>query len=348
MTRTRIGTAAIVGIAVLLLVLTSTAGAQATAPAGSRPVASGSPANISYSSSVDKFSLSYLQWLPSGFSASHSHTLVVFLHGMGTTTNRVRGGIGGNTIPPNLVTGASAAGVILISLNTRTTSGFYADTACGGPQEQDVLDAINHEKSLEKVSSVVLAGFSMGTVGALEIAATHASLVSGIALAGPLTDLFEEQAYLGAPIPQLQADLCGQYPAPGNTSTIAFYKSLSPLRFAPTNFSSIPIYITAGGLDTRAPNNFGLWPYAMANSTVVNSSCRFASSAGEPSGCTTTLSSLAKAHPGQYRFRFVYEGRAVHSATQIAPDDLFDFLGGTVGTGLFVANFPPTVIAPAP
>jgi pimeloyl-ACP methyl ester carboxylesterase len=249
-----------------------------------------------------------------------------------------------------VLSAATAFGAILISLNTRTASGFYANTACGGPQEQDVLDAIALETSTRHVASVYLIGFSMGSVGALTIATRHPGLVRGIALAGRITDLFEAYAYgasvHAAPV-GLIVDLCGSMPSPTGLAAARFFAAESPLRFSPANFSSIRIYATSGGLDRAAPNNYSIWPYAQGNSSLVNASCRVVATLGEPAGCTTPLGALARAHPGQYLFRYVYEAAAPHTSLQINATDMFRFFTGQVPVGLYTANFPPTVITAA-
>jgi pimeloyl-ACP methyl ester carboxylesterase len=266
---------------------------------------------------------------------------------MGSTVHTVKGGTGGSSIPPGLVTNATKGGFIVISLNTRSAAGFYVNSTCGGPQEQDVLDAIAHEQGLRNVGKVYLVGFSMGSIGALSIAAHHHSMIAGVAIGGPITDLFEQYAYTGG-IATLNDDLCRVTPGPKATAVDRLFEYLSPARFAPTNFSGIPLYVTAGGEDTSAPNNFSLWPYAHANSTIVNSSCIAAKTLGEPAGCTTTFDALATSQPKNYSVRFVYEADGVHSADQLPGADVIAFFLGTVGAGLYVAAFPPSTVTAAP
>ena len=320
--------------------------------ASSDPSAAPSAARlVSYKSSVDSFPLSYLEWLPAGFTSKHAFPLVVFLHGLGTSTNAVKGGTGGSSVTPEIISNASAFGAILISVNTRSSAGFYADTACGGPQKQDLLDALAAETKLRNVSGVYLIGFSMGTIGALEVAAEHSSTVSGVALIAPITDVFEVSAYGLAThtLPSaLRTDLCGKFPGPRAPALNALFVSMSPARFAPTNFSRVPIYVTAGALDTKAPNNASIWPYAQVNSTFVNSTCQTATALGEPANCTTTLWSLAKAHPGQFEFRYVWEPKAFHSILQANTADLFGYLLGHLSNGFLAGSFPPGVLVGLP
>jgi pimeloyl-ACP methyl ester carboxylesterase len=311
-------------------------------------VAAGTPhlTTVSYTASADRFSLSYLESLPRSWDTIHSFPLVVYLHGMGPSTSWVKGGVGGSSVPMPIVVSAYSVGAILISLNTRSDAGFYVDTACGGPQGRDLLDAIAHEQSARQVSSVYVVGFSMGTIGALAFAATHPSLIEGIALAAPISDVFEQAAYQRG-IPQLTSDLCGKVPSPtANPGAVQTYQYLSPLRFHPENFSQVRIYVTAGGRDTRAPNNFGMWPYAQVNSTIVNATTIQARAYGEPTPAGTTLLLLHRASPSSYQFRYVYEALAGHSPAQLNADDMFSFLLGSGQTGFYTAGFPPSKILP--
>ena len=306
---------------------------------------------VPYSSSVDRFSLSYLEWLPAKYNPTLSTPLVVFLHGLGAGTARVIGGIGGIAVPDTVIDNASSASMILISLNTRTASGFYANTPCGGPQEQDVLDAIAHEKALHRISSVYLLGFSMGTVGAYSIAGHHPGLVSGIGVVAGISDLFEQLGYAQqnhAFPTQIQADFCGKLPSKLNASVQREVAYLSVARFAPQNFSGIPIYAVAGAADASVPNNFAHWPYAETNSSFVNSTCVTSSRFGEPSNCTTTFWSLAKLSPSSFSFRFVWEAAGIHSVVALPAGDFFAFLKGTVKPAFLSAGFPPTKLTLLP
>ena len=336
-----------IAVALLLLAIPSAMGGSlGTPPVAHRPAALG-PTTVPYSSTVDRFGLSFLEWLPPSYLPEHSYPLTVYFHGMGAGTSWVKGGVGASSIPSTLVRGAAAFGSVLISLNTRSESGFYANTACGGPQEQDVLDAIAVEKSARSISSVYFVGFSMGSLGALTLAARHPGLVSGLATAGTITDLFQVYAFgasLKAAPTQVNTDLCGGSPSLTNASAVRFFVSESPARFDPVNFSKIPMYVTAGGADLRAPNNFAIWPYADVNSTFLNSSCKVVSTLAEPASCTTPFAGLAIAHPGLYHFRFVYEATAPHDALQLNATDMFQFLFGLTSTGFYTAGYPPVSV----
>ena len=67
-------------------------------------------------------------------------------------------------------------GFLLILPNTRTGAGWYSDSAYTGPQEQDILDAIDHEQQLRSVGALYLYGFSMGSIGAV----VPSAIVSGL------------------------------------------------------------------------------------------------------------------------------------------------------------------------
>lgn len=328
---------------------------------------------IPYASSVDGWNLSYEEFLPVAFNPHATYPLVVYLHGMQPTGSKwVSGGVvsdlisllnsttpGGTTLQ-GLVANASADGYLLIAPNTRTGDGFYQNTPCGGPQEQDILDAIIHEVKGRHVSSVYLIGFSMGADGALILAGHHPKLFSGIAVAGTPTDRFAGYAY------RLQAQAQGQGwanlslfaettgtcetgPGQGNATTDAVYAYGSVARLNPQNFSGIPIWVAAGGIDGRVPTNFNIFPYSQVNSTFVNSTCRVFG--GEPANCTTTFWSLHNSTPNLFRFRYVYEPLAAHTPAQLDPVDIFAWFAGKKAWGFYTsATVPPVklVVNPHP
>jgi len=339
----------LVGFAIMVAVVLALP-VGAAAGAGEQPGrhAPDAPAfsNVSYFSSVDGFPLSYSEWLPVGYSNATAAPLVVYLHGIGDTTNWVPGGTNKwiavlNASTPDgrtergLIQNASANGYIFTVLNTRSPSGYFANTKCGGPQEQDVLDAIVHEKALRNVSSVYLIGFSMGSMGAFAIAATHPGLVAGIATAGTMSDFFEEYGYLNGnatrlprsgPLYEANYDNCGVAPsAMAPASVTAFYEYLSAGRLASQNFSSIAVWSSSGGRDTVAPNALSTWYYEQGTNVFSTPTCAYEPRYGEPRGCTTTWSAWQAANPGRYDYDFVYEPLGTHDMDQLQPAAIFAF-----------------------
>jgi pimeloyl-ACP methyl ester carboxylesterase len=322
--------------------------------------------NVTYRSSVDRFPLSYDEWLPAGYTPNRSWPLAVFLHGIGNSTTPVRGGV--NNFVQVLTTGttegateralienASLNGFIFLSLNTRSAAGFYVNTSCGGPQQQDVLDAIAHERALRNVSSVYLIGFSMGAIGALSLAGHLRGLVSGLALAAPASDMYEEYQYLlsgrgPAGIAQeISDDNCGVLPSPTNTSVDShFFSYLSADRWAPLNFSSIPVWVSSGGLDVAIPNDARIWPFLQVNDSFLTSSCLSVPRLGESTGCNMSWLSLHTLNLSGFIFRDVYEPQAIHSISQLDPADIFAFWAGAVSGGVYHSTFPPTALVPGP
>ncbi|HYK93475.1 MAG TPA: hypothetical protein VEY07_05475 [Thermoplasmata archaeon] len=326
---------------------------------------------VPYASSVDKWNLSYEEFLPAGFNPRATYPLVVYLHGMQPTGAKwVSGGVpsdivtllnqtnGAGIAERGLVANASSNGYIMIAPNTRTGDGFYQNTPCGGPQEQDILDAITHEVRGRHVSGIFGIGFSMGSDGILILAGHHHSLFQAIALAGTATDRFAGYAYRIQAMNQGQAwanqslfaettGTCGNGPGAGNATTNAVYAYGSVARLDPQNFSGIPIWLAAGGADVRVPTNFGIFPYSQVNSTWVNSTCL--TFPGEPANCTTTFWSLHNATPSLFKFRYIYEGGAPHSPGQFDPSDIFAWFAGKKAWGFYTsATVPPTKILPNP
>jgi pimeloyl-ACP methyl ester carboxylesterase len=323
--------------------------------------------NVSYRASSDGFPLSYDEWLPEHYNSSATYPLVLYLHGIGNSTAKVRGGANiwqaelnlttlDGVVERGIIQNATKNGFILMVLNTRTAAGFYANTPCGGPQLQDLLDAVAHEEALRHVGALYLMGFSMGTMGALEIAGHGLLPVKGIALAAAGPDLFEEYAYEnrsgGASIPtnpaaEMVHDECGHYPGSSAQAT-AFFDYMSVARFDPQNFSNITVWVSAGGRDSEIPDSLAFWPYLEVNNTWLNSTCRVASSDGEPSNCTTTFASLHQASPSEYLWRSIFEMAGIHSMGQFDPADVFDWWMGLVTGGVHHAAFPPVGVLPGP
>ncbi len=177
-----------------------------------------------------------------------------------------------------------------------------------GPQEQDVLDAIAHAKTLRSVSQLWLTGVSMGTMGAFSLVAHHPGLIRGIGVIASCSDLYEVQAYKIATNQSSDFDdflnTTGGYLANQSLSAAAETYYLSSLRFYPQNFSQVRIYAAQGGDDLSCPNNPALWGYQQANNTFVNSTCLVATNLSEPAQCTRPLATLAARNPGKYQFRY--------------------------------------------
>lgn len=326
---------------------------------------------VAYVSSVDGWSLSYYEFLPAHFDPSRTYPVAVYLHGMMATGARwTPGGVpsdflgaltrpgGDGSVARGLLTNASAHGTIFLVLNTRTGAGFYANTPCGGPQEQDVLDAIAHESALRHVGRVYLIGFSMGSIGALSLAANHPGMFAGIAFGGTNTDRYAGHAWREYAMAHGQAwareslrvsmqSTCGIGPGQGNATVDAVYLAQSVARLHPQALAGTPIWVAAGGADNRVPNNPRIFPFLQVNNTFVNSTCL--TYYNEPANCTTTFWALHNATPSAYLFRYVYERTAAHSMAQLDPADIFAWFEGKVPGGFYTSpTVPPTVLVPNP
>lgn len=361
-------------IGILLVVVVMLPAGLVLAPQGlaqgpAAPLPPRVPTTVPYASSVDAWPLSYAEWLPVNFDPNRAYPLILFLHGQQDTSGRwVSGGLpsdfvravnGSGPVAQTvrlMINQSAQRGFILMAVNSRSGAGWYINSPCGGPQEQDVLDALAHETALRHVSATFLFGMSMGTEGTLYLAARHPGMFKAIGIIAPATDLFLDVAYrIGlASDPDkpwaeasIQAKMhlfCGVLPGTQNASAQAvarMFENMSPLRFDPTAFARLPIYVTAGGADDRTPNNVAIWPqWLNANNTFVNSTCSTAPELGEPDGCSTTLDALHLAHPWAFRFRFVYEPRATHLFSQLSPADLLNFWQGRVPGGVYTSSYP--------
>lgn len=357
-------TALVVGILALLSVPLGLPGAAAAVvpPPATLPTHPyGTLSNVTYTSSVDRFPLSYEEVLPLHFKHSSTYPLLVYLHGAGSSNAVVRGGSGnglsgsylstttsaGKTLNA-LLANASTFGFLVIAPSPRSAQGFYTNSTCLGPEEQDTVDAIHHEESLRHVHDVYLLGDNMGSLAALSIAGHRTGLVQGIALTATITDAFEEFAYKPSPGSSLVAPTCGKWPSATNATSQRTFAYLSVGRFDPKNFSGIRLWVAAGSLDKDAPNNASVWPFEMANYTFLNSTCLVAHAFGEPANCTDPFATLHATSPSAFVYRFFYEPSAGHSVSQLDPLDMFEFFESKVGNGCFETSFPPSTLLTCP
>jgi len=326
------------GLVVLVVFLNPSAVAPASPSRGEVSSFATVPAYnvVNFTSSVDGTNLSYYEWLPNNFSNASEYPLAVYLHGLGYQGSEIITLAGGLSA----IAAAQADGFILISLNTRTGGGFYVNSPYTGPQQQDVLDAITHEKTLREVSQVYLFGSSMGSIGTWSIAANVPGLVSGIGGIASCPDVFEAIYWHYLEIP-------GGYTAyvqttGGNGPNSTYFRAqtyyLSAARFYPQNFSNISMYTAQGGNDPDCPDNPNVFGYQQANNTFLNSTCLVVVQWNEPANCQTPFSNLSLIHPGEYRWRLIYSATGGHSLNELNGADLFGFWAGTVPHGLACAR----------
>lgn len=327
---------------------------------------------IDYNTSTLPIELSYYEWLPAGYSSSRTYPLVVLLHGIQgegpswTVTgikSEVVSDIQNNTQDGAalraLLNASIADGYLLITINERTGSGWYANSVCGGPQENDTLDAIAYEESLRHVGRVYLLGFSMGATGAFALAATHPGMFSGIAAAGTITDAYQAMAYRLTNQHSTDANYtwanmsyhtmvgftCGHPPDLANATTDAVYDYLSVARLDPYALATTPLYVVSGGADNRAPDDGIGNPFYQTNNTFVNSTCLVA--LDEPASCTIPFAALHNSTPSEYAFREIYEPSATGSYAQWNASDVFGWFNGAEPSGFYIAHgWPPTAVVP--
>ena len=301
---------------------------------------------VDYSSSVDGTGLSYYEWLPNAFDPNATYPLAVFLHGLAQAGNELLTNSGG----PGIIAGAQASGFLLISINTRTSDGFYVNSPYSGPQQQDVVDAIVHEQGLRHVGRLYVFGTSMGSIGSLAIGLNHVLPLAGIGAINACTDVFESIAWrqqigLTPELAEIESVTGGSLPGQSAFATSLAY-TMSPARFYPHNFSGIAFYIVQGGNDNRCPNNPNFTEYQNANATVLTSTCTTVPSLAEPANCTLPLANLSAQDPAHFHWRFVYIPRGQHNLNIMNGPDMFAYFSGRVGDGLVWANsggtpFPP-------
>ena len=312
---------------------------------GGKPTPCARPGNPSgpfttqyFASSVDGHLLSYYEWLPASYNPSHSYPLLLYLHGKGGQGNQIY------SDPAGLATihSALADGFLVAAFNTRDPGGFYVNSPFTGPQEQDLLDAISHEKHLRPVTTLWVFGVSMGTMGAYSLAEHHPGLVRGIGVIASCSDLYQVQSYKISV--NRSADFAyflnttGGYLANQSAYAASETYYLSAFRFYPQNLSGVRLYVVQGGNDLDCPNNPNVWGFQMANNTILNSTCLTASALNEPASCTVPFQSLAAASPAKYHYRYVYESTGGHTLDLLDPADMLGYFLGVSSDGLYWAS----------
>ncbi|HZY92946.1 MAG TPA: PKD domain-containing protein [Thermoplasmata archaeon] len=316
-------------------VATSSSPARTSGPTSSN-VLTRTYRTIGYNSSVDGKALTYYEWEPANYNASRAYPLAVFLHGLGYDGNELLQLASGIASIQN----ASDFQFLLISLNTRTLTGFYVNSPYSGPQEQDVLDAIGHEETIRQVntSAVFIFGSSMGTIGAYSIAAHHPGLVRGIGAVAECPEMFMA-GYFHYLIGQQGSFLTttGGYLPNQSAQALSETYYLDSVRYYPTNYSHVLLYAVQGADDNRCPNNPNVFGYQQSNNTFLNSTCLIVKNWSQPPSCQTPFSNLSAANPGEYLWRYVYEPTGLHTLNDLAPQDMFRFWLGEEPTGLYCA-----------
>jgi pimeloyl-ACP methyl ester carboxylesterase len=291
----------------------------------------------SYTSSVDGTALWYYEWLPLGYQASHSYPFLLYLHGKGYQGGQVFNTIGG----VSAVNAAISHGFIVGALETRSEGGFYLNSVYTGPQQQDVLDAIAHEKSVRAVSSVWLFGFSMGTMGAFALAEHYPGLISGIGVIGSCPDLYQVEAYKISVGEQSDFNFWLQVTGGSLANQSAYADGLtyyiSAFRFFPQNLSGVRLYVSEGGNDRNCPDDPEIYPFEQGNDTVLDSSCLVATSLDEPANCTTPYAALAAKDPSQFQYRYVYDPNGSHTLDLLDGSDMIGFFLGQEPTGSYLS-----------
>ncbi|MDD4103291.1 MAG: alpha/beta fold hydrolase, partial [Kiritimatiellae bacterium] len=177
----------------------------------------------------------YVEILPDGFDPARTNDLLVCLHGHGSDRWQYVNVVRGETSSARDI--ARERGMIFISPDYRATTSWMGPAA-----EADMLQILAALKQLYKVGRVIISGGSMGASSSLTFTALHPEVVDGVVALNGLADHVTYQNFQEA----IAASFGGT-----KTEVPQEYYKRSALYF-PERFS-MPLAVTAGGLDTTVP-----------------------------------------------------------------------------------------------
>jgi predicted peptidase len=265
-------------------------------PDGQRlDLGSGTLYTVTYHSTVDGASLAYHEYLPVGYTANQAYKLALLLPGSGGVINQYD-----RDNPYTWTVQADLRGYILMTVQPRQLSGyptyrytFYMDSALA-PGEQDIMDALDHERSRRAIDPdrIYIGGYSMGGFGALNLAALHPGLFAASAPGAPISDLFEQWDYApDPPTPNFATLFHGVYAQTALTDT--YWYQNSP-RFLLANLMHTPVRVIHGTSDTVIPNSLAIWRF-MESRHIIDVA-GFTDSRGR----AMTLQEMSLLWPGSY------------------------------------------------
>jgi predicted esterase len=277
---------------------------------------------VTYYSSVDGTALEYMEYLPAGFNPATANPLAILLHGSGGNMNQYD--------TPAWHAAADSHGYILALIHARTVPGygasrmtFYVDGALV-PGEQDILDIMPAVKARHTIdpNRIYLGGYSMGGIGALNVATLNPGIFAAAAPGAPASDLFQEYSAFVISPPNLATVLGGQ--AGQSVVTDTYWYQNSP-RFLLPNLMHTPIRVVHGVSDTVIPNSLSIAPY-MQSRHVIDTPGYV-----DGRGRATTLQGLRATWPGAYYEEHLWPN-ADHGGASLSwiPEEVLTFFDAHV------------------
>ena len=191
--------------------------------------------DVAFTATYDGSEQRYVRVLPDGFNPAQSNDVLVCLHGHGSDRWQFVTGNFGEANAARDVARQNA--MLLISPDYRATTSWMGPAA-----EADMLQIIAELKAQYKVKRMIVSGGSMGASSSLTFAALHPELVDGVV---SLNGLANHETYMNFQ-DAITASFGGtkaQVPDEYHKRSAVFF----PERF------TMPLAITAGGLDTVVP-----------------------------------------------------------------------------------------------
>jgi pimeloyl-ACP methyl ester carboxylesterase len=195
----------------------------------------GAPTDVSFSAAYDGTTQRYVRLLPTDFDSASQYDIVIGLHGHGA--DRWQFSTGTSVTERAFRDAAANHNMIVITPDYRATTSWMGPAA-----EADVVQIIQDLKRQYHVGKTIVCGASMGGASSLAFTALHPDMVDGVWSANGLANFVGYPNFQDA----IATSFGGTY-----EQVPQQYIKRSAIN-SPQSFT-MPLSITAGGLDTVVP-----------------------------------------------------------------------------------------------
>ena len=226
----------------------------------------GTPTDVAFTATYDTSEQRYVQLLPTDFDSQKQYDVVIALHGHGS--DRWQYATGARDELRATRDAAANHDMIMICPDYRATTSWMNAAA-----EADMVQIISSLKSQYKVGKVIVTGGSMGGTGSLTFTALHPDLVDGVCSVNGLANFVGFESSNSSLQPAIDVSFGGPYEQHPEQYTL---RSASN---RPGSFT-MPMSITAGGLDTVVPPTSVLSLYGEVKNINSKTACFYRAAGG--------------------------------------------------------------------